>query len=67
MVAVDGRLVGGERPCWGCVPSKMMIERADLLAASVHAEVPTARLRKTIFAYPTFHRAVEVALDDLSG
>ena len=33
-----------------------------LLALAVHAEVPTAHLRRMIFAYPTFHRGVEDAL-----
>jgi pyruvate/2-oxoglutarate dehydrogenase complex dihydrolipoamide dehydrogenase (E3) component len=37
------------------------------LALAVHAEVPTARLRQMIYAYPTFHRAIEDALRDLAG
>ena len=32
VVGVDAELVGGECPYWGCVPSKMMIRAADLLA-----------------------------------
>ena len=32
VVGVEARLVGGECPYWGCVPSKMMIRAADLLA-----------------------------------
>jgi pyruvate/2-oxoglutarate dehydrogenase complex dihydrolipoamide dehydrogenase (E3) component len=32
VVGVDERLVGGECPYWGCIPSKMMIRAADLLA-----------------------------------
>ena len=36
------------------------------LALAVHAEVPVATLRTMIYAYPTFHRAIESALDDLS-
>ena len=33
---------------------------------AVHAEVPTETLRSMIYAYPTFHRAVEVALEELA-
>jgi pyruvate/2-oxoglutarate dehydrogenase complex dihydrolipoamide dehydrogenase (E3) component len=40
-------------------------EVLGLLAAAVHAEIPVATLRGMHFAYPTFHRAVESALDDL--
>ena len=32
VTAVDNGLVGGECPYWGCVPSKMMIRAANLLA-----------------------------------
>ncbi len=32
VAGVDDRLVGGECPYWGCVPSKMMIRAANLLA-----------------------------------
>ena len=32
VVGVDAELVGGECPYWGCVPSKMIIRAADLLA-----------------------------------
>ena len=40
-------------------------EVLGLLALAVHAEVPVARLADMIYAYPTFHRAVEAAVDDL--
>jgi pyruvate/2-oxoglutarate dehydrogenase complex dihydrolipoamide dehydrogenase (E3) component len=32
VVGVERRLVGGECPYWGCVPTKMMIRAANLLA-----------------------------------
>jgi pyruvate/2-oxoglutarate dehydrogenase complex dihydrolipoamide dehydrogenase (E3) component len=32
VVGIEGKLVGGECPYWGCIPSKMMIRGADLLA-----------------------------------
>lgn len=41
-------------------------EILGLLALAVHAEVPVATLRTMIYAYPTFHRAVESAIADLS-
>lgn len=36
------------------------------LTLAVDAQVPTTRLRRMIYAYPTFHRAIEDALADLS-
>lgn len=36
------------------------------LALAVHAEVPLPTLRSMIYAYPTFHRAIEAALGELS-
>ena len=41
-------------------------EMLSMLTTAVHAEVPTATLRSMIYAYPTFHRAVEEALKDLA-
>jgi pyruvate/2-oxoglutarate dehydrogenase complex dihydrolipoamide dehydrogenase (E3) component len=32
VVGIEGRLVGGECPYWGCVPSKMMIRAGNALA-----------------------------------
>lgn len=42
-------------------------EVLGLLAAAVHARTPIATLRGMHFAYLTFHRAVESALNDLTG
>ncbi|HEV3355516.1 MAG TPA: NAD(P)/FAD-dependent oxidoreductase [Pseudonocardiaceae bacterium] len=40
-------------------------EVLSALALAVHAAVPVAKFREMIFAYPTFHRAIEAALDDM--
>jgi pyruvate/2-oxoglutarate dehydrogenase complex dihydrolipoamide dehydrogenase (E3) component len=37
-------------------------EVLSALVVAVHAEVPTRLLRRMIYAYPTFHRAIESAL-----
>jgi pyruvate/2-oxoglutarate dehydrogenase complex dihydrolipoamide dehydrogenase (E3) component len=40
-------------------------EVLGLLTLAVHAAVPTTELRHMIYAYPTFHRAIETAVKDL--
>jgi pyruvate/2-oxoglutarate dehydrogenase complex dihydrolipoamide dehydrogenase (E3) component len=40
-------------------------EVLSMLTLAVHAEVPVSQLRRMIYAYPTFHKAVEAALADL--
>jgi pyruvate/2-oxoglutarate dehydrogenase complex dihydrolipoamide dehydrogenase (E3) component len=42
-------------------------EVLSMLTTAVHARVPVATLRSMVYAYPTFHRAVEDALRDLGG
>lgn len=56
-----GALVGGTTagPSGG--------EMLGLLSLAVHAGVPVAELRRMIYAYPTFHRAIEDALRELPG
>jgi pyruvate/2-oxoglutarate dehydrogenase complex dihydrolipoamide dehydrogenase (E3) component len=41
-------------------------EVLSMLTLAVHAEVPISTLRGMIYAYPTFHRAVEAALGALA-
>jgi len=41
-------------------------EVLSMLTLAVHAEIPTDTLRQMIYAYPTFHRAIEPALDALA-
>ncbi len=59
LVAADDVLVGATSagPTGG--------EVLGWLAVAVHAKVPIATLRNMIFAYPTFHRAIEAALSEL--
>jgi pyruvate/2-oxoglutarate dehydrogenase complex dihydrolipoamide dehydrogenase (E3) component len=59
--ASRGVLVGATSagPCGG--------EVLGFLVLAVHAEVPTERLRHMIYAYPTFHGAIEAAVKDLLG
>jgi pyruvate/2-oxoglutarate dehydrogenase complex dihydrolipoamide dehydrogenase (E3) component len=40
-------------------------EVLSALTVAVHGEVPVERLRHMIYAYPTFHRAIEDALRNL--
>jgi pyruvate/2-oxoglutarate dehydrogenase complex dihydrolipoamide dehydrogenase (E3) component len=40
-------------------------EVLSVLTLAVHAAIPIEQLRSMIFAYPTFHRAIEAALDEL--
>ena len=34
VIGIDRRLVGGERPYWGCNPTKMVVHAAGLLAGA---------------------------------
>ena len=40
-------------------------EVLSALVVAIHGEVPVPKLRSMIYAYPTFHRAIEEALKDL--
>jgi pyruvate/2-oxoglutarate dehydrogenase complex dihydrolipoamide dehydrogenase (E3) component len=42
-------------------------EVLSMLTTAVHAEVPLATLASMVYAYPTFHRAVEPVVDELLG
>ncbi len=56
LVASDGVLVGATSmsPAGG--------EVLSVLTLAVHARIPVATLKDMIFAYPTFHRAIDSAL-----
>jgi len=59
VVESDGVLVGATvvGPAGG--------EILAVLTLAVHARVPVSTLRTMIYTYPTFHRTIESALDDL--
>ncbi len=48
-----------------CVAGPSGGEMLSALVVAVHGEVPTGRLRSMIYAYPTFHRAIEQAVKAL--
>lgn len=50
VVAVEAELVGGECPYWGCIPSKMLIRAANLLAEARRVD----QLAGTVSVTPDF-------------
>ncbi|MER7547339.1 NAD(P)/FAD-dependent oxidoreductase [Spirillospora sp. NPDC127506] len=67
----DGFIKLVENAEWGTLVGATAVgpsagEVLGFLAVAVHTETPTAALRDMIYAYPTFHRAIEPALADLS-
>ena len=54
----------GNAPCWSGPAGGEIL---GLLALAVHARVPIAALGSMIYAYPTFHRAIESAVAELES
>ena len=50
-----------------CVAGPAGGEILSALVVAVHGEVPTAKLASMIYAYPTFHRAIEEAVKALGA
>jgi pyruvate/2-oxoglutarate dehydrogenase complex dihydrolipoamide dehydrogenase (E3) component len=72
VVGIEGRLVGGECPYWGCVPSKMMIRagnalaearRVPLLAGDAQVRADWAPVAKRIREEATDNWDDQVAVD----
>ncbi|MEV6982190.1 NAD(P)/FAD-dependent oxidoreductase [Sphaerisporangium sp. NPDC051017] len=59
-LVADGNVLAGAT-CAGPSGGEVL----GLLTLAVHARIPVERLRSMIYAYPTFHRAVEDALAGL--
>ena len=64
VVGIESRLVGGECPYWGCVPSKMMIRAANLLAEARRVDGMAGRARVDPDWAPVARRIREEATDN---
>lgn len=76
VVGIDPRLVGGECPYWGCIPSKMMIRagnliaetrRVDGMAGKASVEPDWAPVARRIREEATDNWNDQVAVDRLVG
>ncbi len=64
VVGIDRRLLGGECPYWGCVPSKMMIRAAQLLAEARRIPGMAGRVDVEADWSPVAQRIRDEATDD---
>jgi pyruvate/2-oxoglutarate dehydrogenase complex dihydrolipoamide dehydrogenase (E3) component len=64
VVGIENRLVGGECPYWGCVPTKMMIRAANLLAEARRIDGMAGHAEVTPDWAPVAARIREEATDD---
>jgi pyruvate/2-oxoglutarate dehydrogenase complex dihydrolipoamide dehydrogenase (E3) component len=64
VVGIEQQLLGGECPYWGCVPSKMMIRAANLLAETRRVEGMAGRSTVTPDWGPVARRIRDEATDD---
>jgi pyruvate/2-oxoglutarate dehydrogenase complex dihydrolipoamide dehydrogenase (E3) component len=63
VVGVDERLVGGECPYWGCIPSKIMV-RAGNLVGEAHRIPGSAGISRVHPDWRPVVRHVRAATDD---
>lgn len=64
VVGIEAELVGGECPYWGCIPSKMMIRAANLLAETRRLPGVAGEAVLTPDFAPVARRIREEATDD---
>ena len=64
VVGIDRALVGGECPYWGCVPTKMMVRAAGLLAEARHIPGIAGSATVTPDWAPVAQRIRDEATDD---
>jgi pyruvate/2-oxoglutarate dehydrogenase complex dihydrolipoamide dehydrogenase (E3) component len=64
VIGIEGRLVGGECPYWGCIPSKMMIRGANLIAEADRVDGMAGHADVTSDFGPVAKRIREEATDN---
>jgi pyruvate/2-oxoglutarate dehydrogenase complex dihydrolipoamide dehydrogenase (E3) component len=64
VVGVEAGLLGGECPYWGCIPSKMMVRAADLLAEGRRIAGVAGRAAVAADWVPVAHRVRSEATDN---
>lgn len=64
VIGIDAELVGGECPYWGCIPSKMMIRAAHLLAEARRIPGVAGKAEVTPDWGPVAARIRDEATDD---
>lgn len=64
VIGIESDLVGGECPYWGCIPSKMMIRGANLLAEARRIEGVAGKAEVTPDWAPIAQRIREQATDN---
>jgi len=64
VAGIDRKLVGGECPYWGCIPSKMMIRAGDLLAEARRVDGIAGTATVTPDWAPVARRIRDEATDD---
>ncbi|HEX6338701.1 MAG TPA: NAD(P)/FAD-dependent oxidoreductase, partial [Jiangellaceae bacterium] len=64
VVGIESKLVGGECPYWGCIPTKMMIRAANLLAETRRVDGMAGHAELTPDWEPVAARIRDEATDD---
>lgn len=64
VLGIDHRLVGGECPYWGCIPTKMMVRAADLLAEAHRVDGMAGTVTVVSDWEPVARRIRDEATDD---
>lgn len=64
VIGIEGELVGGECPYWGCIPSKMIVRASDLLAETARVDGVAGRAHAIPDWTPVADRIRDEATDD---